>query len=116
MAPIVIFAPLGSDPKRHNYLFLNLILSGNTLVSKDLPATGGPHSTMDSVLASHPAAPGSIIGNHENFFGRILGVAKVDRQHWLEESEQWLENVERTHKVLVCGKLVFQKNTEIILF
>ena len=23
---------------------------------------GGPHSTMDSVLASHPAAPGSILG------------------------------------------------------
>ena len=29
---------------------------------------GGPHSTMDSVLASHPAALGSILGIPEDLF------------------------------------------------
>ena len=28
---------------------------------------GGPRSTMDSVLASHPAAPGSILGVPDGF-------------------------------------------------
>ena len=29
---------------------------------------GGPHSTMDSVLASHLAAPGSILGVPKDLF------------------------------------------------
>ena len=29
---------------------------------KKLPLLGGRHSTVDSVLASHPAGPGSILG------------------------------------------------------
>ena len=35
---------------------------------------GGPHSTMDSVLASHPAAPGSILGVPKKF---SLDVAEI---------------------------------------
>ena len=27
----------------------------------------GEHSTMDSILASHPATPGLILGNPKNF-------------------------------------------------
>ena len=29
---------------------------------------GGPHSTMDSILASHPTAPGSIPGIPKIFY------------------------------------------------
>ena len=36
---------------------------------------GGPHSTMDSILPSHPAAPGLIQGIPE-----IFDVAEVNRQ------------------------------------
>ena len=34
---------------------------------------------------------------------------EVDQQRWLEESGQWLENVDRTHLVLASGKPVLQK-------
>ena len=38
-------------------------------------------------------------------------VTEVNQQRRLEESGQWLENVDRTHLVLAwaCGKLVLQK-------
>ena len=31
-------------------------------LTKSLHYLGGPHSTLDSLLALHPAAPGSILG------------------------------------------------------
>ena len=40
-------------------------------------------------------------------------VAEIYQLRWLEESEQWLENVDRTHPVLAnssSGKLVVQKH------
>ena len=43
---------------------------------------GGPHSTMDSVLALHPAAPGSILGVPKDFPMEIsFDVAEIYRQH-----------------------------------
>ena len=45
-----------------------------------------------------------------NFFGgKIIDVAEVNQRPWLEESGQWLENVERTHLVLSSGKPLLQK-------
>ena len=41
----------------------------------------GPHSTMDSVLPSHPAAPGSNPGVSEIFLRKIVDVTKVNRRH-----------------------------------
>ena len=41
-----------------------------------------------------------------------VGVAEVNQWLWLEESGQWLENVETAHLVLASGKLVLQKNRE----
>ena len=57
------------------------------------------HSTMDSVLALHPATPASILGS-PNFF--LLILLFIDRG-------QRLDNVNRTHLVLASGKLVLQK-------
>ena len=44
---------------------------------------GGPHSTMDRILASRPAAPGSIPGVPKNISEEvfILYVAKVNQRH-----------------------------------
>ena len=41
--------------------------------------------------------------------GKIINLAEVNQQCWLEESGQWLENVDQTHLVLASGKPVLQK-------
>ena len=54
-----------------------LIVNKNTSV-------GGPHSTMDSVLASHPVAPCLILGVSKDLFlteNNYLDVAEINRQH-----------------------------------
>ena len=41
----------------------------------------------------------------KNFRGKIIDVAEVNQQRWLEESGQRLENVDETHQVLaISGK------------
>ena len=40
---------------------------------------------------------------------KIVNFAEVNQWHCLEESGQWLKNVNQTHLVLACGKLVLQK-------
>ena len=48
----------------------------------------GLHSSMDSVLALHPAAPGLIPGVSENFFReKIVHVAEANRRRCC--LEQW---------------------------
>ena len=34
----------------------------------------------------------------------VLSLAEVNKLCYLEESEQWLENVDQTHRVLASGK------------
>ena len=69
---------------------------------------------MDSILASNPAAPGSIPGDPEFFSEKffwekeIVDVAKVNRQQCCS-GQQRLNYVDRTHLVLASGKLVLQK-------
>ena len=68
---------------------------------------------MVSILFRDPAATGLIPAfffSEEN----IADVAEVNQQQCLEESGQWLENVDRTHLALVNGKRVLQK-TKITL-
>ena len=59
---------------------------------------------MDSVLASHPAAKGSILG---------VGTRFIENMHCLyfELCIKKL-NVDRTHQVLASGKQVLQKNKD----
>ena len=33
----------------------------------------------------------------------MISVAKVNQRRWLEESRQWLENVDRTHLALASA-------------
>ena len=56
-----------------------------------------PHSTIDSVTALHPPAPGSLL----LMLLRLIDGTACD-------SGQRLENVNQTHLVLVSGKLVLQ--------
>ena len=62
-------------------------------------------------LLSDPAATG-LIPNIPEIFSveKIVDVAEVNQWCCLEESEQWLENVDRAHLVLASGKLVLQKD------
>ena len=39
----------------------------------------------------------------------MIDVAEVNQRRWLEESGQWIENVDRTHLVLASGNPVLQK-------
>ena len=66
---------------------------------------GGPHGTMESVLALHPAAQGLIPGVPGDLFLLSFIVSALLRE-WTVQSLI----VDRTHLVLVCGKLVLQKN------
>ena len=62
-----------------------------------------------STLASHPAALVLFPAFLKFFRGKIINVSEVNQWRWLEESGQWLENVDQTHLVLASGKLVLQK-------
>ena len=66
----------------------------STSLSKGL-SSWGPHSTMDSVLASHPAAPGLILS---------IGMRFIDSKHCLYNGECRNLIVDRTHPVLASGK------------
>ena len=44
------------------------------------------------------------------FRGKIIDDAEFNQWRWLEESGQWLENVDRTHLVLAISKPVLQKS------
>ena len=46
----------------------------------------------------------------KNLNEKIVEVAEVNQQRWLEESGQWLENVDRTRLVLASGEPVQQKS------
>ena len=58
-----------------------------------------------------PSSPGFDPQALPNFYrGKIINVAEVNQQRWLEENGQWLENVDQTHLGLASGKLVLQKH------
>ena len=44
---------------------------------------------------------------------KIVHVAEVNQQRCLEESGQWLENVDQTLLVLASRKLVLHKNMKV---
>ena len=67
---------------------------------------GWPHSTIDSILASHPAAPGSVLGVPKNL-SLLMLLRFIDSTAW--NSGQRLYQVNRTHLVLASGKVVPQK-------
>ena len=47
--------------------------------------------------------------SQKKFREKIIGVAEVNQWCWLEESGQWLQNVDRTHLLLASGKPVLKK-------
>ena len=55
----------------------------------------------------------SFIWNH---FENIIDVAEVYQRHFLEESEHWLENINRTHLVLANGMLALPKRFSLNIF
>ena len=69
---------------------------------------------MDSVLASHPAAPGWNPGVPDIFHGKKFDVAEVYQRRCC--LEQWLENVDRTHLVLVASTTNIKKTSHQAIF
>ena len=68
-------------------------------------------------MPKDPAALGSIPSVPEKISEeKIIDVAEVNQRPSIEESTQWLENVDGTHLVLASGKLVLQKITCIHKF
>ena len=65
---------------------------------------------MVSILASRLGCLEFNSKSSPNFRAKIVSVAEFNQWRCLEESGQWLENVNRTHLVLACGKIVLQKN------
>ena len=62
------------------------------------------------------AAPGSIPSIPATFSEEdIVDVADVNQWHCIEESGQWLENVDQTHLVLAKSKLVLENFSRINL-
>ena len=56
----------------------------DVLLRREVRYSWGAHSTMESVLDSHPAAPGWILGVPEDLFLteiNSLNVAEINRQH-----------------------------------
>ena len=72
---------------------------------------GGSIAQWLAYLLSDPAAPGSILSIlRKNSKEKIDNIDQVHQWHYLEESRPWLENVDRTHLVMACDKLVLQKD------
>ena len=66
---------------------------------------------MSAYLLPYPSAPGSIpIVGEISFKRKVIDVAELNQPLWLEESGQWLENVDRTHPMLASGEHVLLKN------
>ena len=67
-----------------------------------------------SRLASGPSCPGFNSQRSQNFFrGRNVDVAEINQRCCLEESEQCLENANRTYLVLANGKTKKSRNQNI---
>ena len=71
---------------------------------------GGLHSTEVAYLHLTQQPQVCFPAFSKNFRGKIIDVAEANQQRWLEESGQWLENVDQTLQVLASGKSVLQIN------
>ena len=66
-------------------------------------------------LLPDPAAPGSLCSiPKKNSEEKSINLAEVNQWCWLEESGQWLENLDLTHLVLASGKPVLQKTEQTL--
>ena len=82
-------------------------------MSKNKAPLGSSFAKWLAYLLLDPAALGSIPSLPKQFSeGEIVNVAEVNPWRLLKKSEQWLENVGRTHQVLASGKLVLQKKNK----
>ena len=65
---------------------------------------GGTIALWLEYLLPDPTAPGLIPSIPEFFFrGKMVDAAEVNQRRCIEESGQWLENVDQTHLVLASG-------------
>ena len=66
--------------------------------------------SSEKTLGIAPSSPRFDSQSSRIFFKeKIISIAEVKQQGWLEESGLLLENVDQTHLVLASGKRVLQK-------
>ena len=66
---------------------------------------------MVSIVDFGPSCRGFDFQRYQNFFRRkIVDVAEATQRPCLEESGQWLENVDQMHLVLASGDLFCSSN------
>ena len=69
---------------------------------------------MVYLLASGPSRPGSVPNiSKKDSEEWIIDASETNQWHCLEESGQWLENVDRIHLVLASGKLGLEKKLPV---
>ena len=68
------------------------------------------HSTEVAYLPLTQQPRVQVPAFQKNFRGKIIDVAVVNKLPWLEESGQWLENVDQTLLVQAFDKKVLQKH------
>ena len=80
-----------------------------TFLKPGFDGKGGSIAQWLAYLLPNSAAPG-LIHNVPKFLDeKIVDGDEINQCRCLEESEQWLENVDWTHLVLASGKLVLSK-------
>ena len=72
--------------------------------SANVFSPGGSIAKWLAYLLPDPATPGLIPSIPKKFQIKIVDVTVVNKQRWLEESGQRLQNVDQTHLVLASGK------------
>ena len=83
-------------------MFVHIRALGNGSLTRVLVAKiltwkrGGSIAQFLVYLLPDPTARG-FIPSKKNSEEKIIDVAEVNQWRWVEESEQWLENVDRTH-------------------
>ena len=112
---VLVAPPRSSQPETGTPLF------NKRLWEESVFKLGGRDST-EVLPSSQPAIPGSILVVPESFQlkiynWKIFGVAEIYRQWHCLESGQCKKSliVDRTHLVLVSGKLVLQKESVLTL-
>ena len=72
------------------------------------------HSTVDGILASHPATPGSIPGAPKNFSESLMLLRLIDGAAAQRSGQQTLNNIDRTHLALwLVASLYYKRPVKV---
>ena len=101
------FKPIFNSPEPQHDIFVTFAANVGDMFAKR-SSFGDKYSDLNKAVSNKgftPSSPGFNSHRSQNFCrGKVTVVAEVNQWHWLEESGQWLENVDWTRLVLARGK------------